>query len=118
MIAEVIIDSTAKQLNRTFDYNIPKKLEEYISIGSTVLVPFGNMKELEEAYVVGIKENSEYKLKDIVRLKYNLEEKQIRLAKWMSKKYFCNVSDCIKLMIAPGVKRNQENRLKAETKRQ
>ena len=27
MVAEVIINSTAKKLNRTFDYNIPKELE-------------------------------------------------------------------------------------------
>ena len=108
MIAEVIIESTAKQLNRTFDYNIPKELEEYITVGSTVLVPFGRKKELEEAYVVGIKEKTEYDVKDIAKLKQNLTEKQIRLAKWMSKKYFCNVSECIKLMLAPGTKRKNE----------
>ena len=27
MIAEVIINTTARSLNRTFDYNIPKNLE-------------------------------------------------------------------------------------------
>ena len=59
MIAEVIIETTAKQLNRTFDYNIPAELEEYVTVGSTVLVQFGRKKELEEAYVVGIKEKTE-----------------------------------------------------------
>ena len=108
MIAEVIIESTAKQLNRTFDYNIPKEIEEYISVGSAVLVPFGRKKELEEAYVVGIKDTTEYEVKDIAKLKNNLTEKQIRLAKWMSKKYFCNISECIKLMLAPGAKRKNE----------
>lgn len=108
MIAEVIIESTAKQLNRTFDYNIPKEIEEYITVGSTVLVPFGRKKELEEAYVVGLKEKTEYEVKDIAKLKDNLTEKQIRLAKWMAKKYFCNVSECIKLMLAPGTKRKNE----------
>lgn len=108
MIAEVIIESTAKQLNRTFDYNIPKELEEYITVGSAVLVPFGRKKELEEAYVVGLKETTEYEVKDIAKLKHNLTERQIRLAKWMSKKYFCNVSECIKLMLAPGTKRKNE----------
>ncbi len=110
MIAEVIIDTKAKSLNRTFDYNIPKKLEGLVIIGSTVLVPFGKMKNLEEAYVVGIKEKSEYDVKDIVNIKHNLTDMQIRLAKWMSKKYFCNVSECIKLMSAPGSK--QKNKIK------
>ena len=42
MVAEVIINSKAKQLNRTFDYNIPKEMEELILIGSKVLVPLEN----------------------------------------------------------------------------
>ena len=40
MIAEVIINRTAKKLNRTFDYQIPKEMEEYIYVGKKVLVPF------------------------------------------------------------------------------
>ena len=44
MIAEIIINRTAKKLNRTFDYNIPKELEPYIIIGSKVLIPFGSQK--------------------------------------------------------------------------
>ena len=81
MIAEVIINSTAKKLNRTFDYEIPKDLEEFILAGSKVLVPFGNFKTLEEAYVVGIKEKSEFKVKEIARLEENLTERQINLAR-------------------------------------
>ena len=108
MIAEVIIDRAAKRLNRTFDYNIPQELEDLVVVGSTVLVPFGNTKKLEEAYVIGIKQKSEYQVKDIVKVNLNLTENQIRLAKWMSKKYFCNVSECIKLMLQPGTKRKNE----------
>ena len=51
MIAEVIINRGAKKLNKTFDYNIPKDLEELILVGSKVLVPFGNSERLEEAFV-------------------------------------------------------------------
>ena len=48
MIAEVIINSNVKNLNRTFDYNIPISMEKNIKIGSRVLVKFGNIKNLEE----------------------------------------------------------------------
>ena len=44
MIAEVIIDSKARKLNRKFDYKVPKNLEELVDVGSRVLVPFGNFK--------------------------------------------------------------------------
>ncbi len=112
MIAEVIINRTAKKLNRTFDYNIPKELEPYIIIGSKVLIPFGSQKKLEEGFVVGIKEKTEFQVKDIAKIEDNLTDKQIELAKWMAKKYFCNISDCIKLMQTPGTRtKNKEKRI-------
>lgn len=104
MVAEVIINSTAKKLNRTFDYNIPKELEDMIFIGSKVLVPFGRFKSLEEAHVVGIKQSSAFEIKDIVKVETGLTDKQIELANWMAKRYFCNVSECIKLMQTPGTR--------------
>ena len=110
MIAEVIINRTAKKLNRTFDYRIPKELEDLIIIGSKVLVPFGKGEKLENAFVVGIKDKSDYEVKDIAKLEENLTTEQIELARWMAKRYFCNVSDCIKLMLTPGT-RGKENKV-------
>ena len=116
MVAEVIINRGAKKLNRTFDYNIPKELEELILIGSKVLVPFGNGGKLTEAFVVGLKETSDFEVKDIAKLEENLSNKQIALAKWMAKRYFCNVSECIKLMLTPGTRnKNKEKRIQDKT---
>lgn len=110
MIAEVIINRSAKKLNRTFDYNIPTELEELLVIGSRVLVPFGKSSNLVEGYVIGIKENTTYEVKDIAQIKHNLTEKQIELAKWMAKRYFCNLADCIKQMLTPGTKNKESNK--------
>ena len=114
MIAQVIINTKAKKLNRTFDYNIPKELEDLIYIGTKVLVPFGRKKELEEGFVVGFKEKSEFELKNIAKLGDRLSEKKIELAKWMSKRYFCSISDCIKLMQTPGT-RSGKNKITDKT---
>lgn len=104
MIAEIIINSNVKNLNKTFDYNIPYELQEKVKIGSRVFVKFGNIKKLEEGFVVSIKENSEYRVKDIEKVEENdyIGGSQVELAKWMSNRYFCNTSDCIKLMLPPG----------------
>ena len=106
MVAEVIINSNVKNLNKTFDYKIPTEIENDISVGSRVLLPFGGKKQLEEAYVVGIKDSSQYleKLKEIAKVeeKNAISLENIQLAKYMAKQYFCNVSDCIKLMLPPG----------------
>ena len=119
MIAEVIINSNVKNLNKTFDYNIPFEMEEKVNIGSRVLVKFGNIKKLEEGFVVNIKEKSEWdNLKDIgaVEEKDFIDEPKIELAKWMAHRYFCNVSDCIKLMLPPGTGTKElQKRVKEKT---
>ena len=115
MIAQIIINSNAKDLNKTFDYEVPKNLENSIKVGSRVLVPFGKMKKLEEGFVIGFKEKSEYKLKQISKLEDGefLTYDNVKLAKWMARRYFCNVSDAIKLMLPPGTTtKNIENRIK------
>lgn len=120
MVAEIIISSNAKDLNRIFDYNVPAKYVGTIHIGSKVLVPFGTMKRLQEGFVIGLKEKSEYKIKDISKLETEseLNEEKIVLAKLMANKYFCNISDCIKLMLPPGTtSKNIENRIKDKSMR-
>ena len=117
MIAEVIIDSRAKKLNRKFDYKIPENLIDLIDIGSRVLVPFANFKTLEQGYVIKIKEKTDYEVKEIAGLDENLSQEKIELARWMARKYFCNVSECLKLMLTPGtrnkdvVKRTQDKKM-------
>ena len=118
MIAQIIVNSNAKDLDRTFDYEVPEELKEKIKIGSLVFVPFGNRKKLEEGYVVDFKETSEYKTKSISKLqeKEVLTEEKIQLAKWIARRYFCNLSEAIKLMLPPGTKtKNIENRIKEKT---
>ena len=118
MIAEIILNSNAKDLDRTFDYEVPENLKDKVKIGSLVFVHFGNRKKLEEGYVVGFKEKSDYKTKPIVSLEENnfLDEKKVNLAKWIAKRYFCNLSDSLKLMLPPGTKtKNYEKRIKEKT---
>lgn len=116
MIAEVIINTIAKELNKTYDYIIPDSILEDIKIGSRVFVPFGRTKQ-EEGFVIGIKENSEFANKEIIKLEDNILSKEnIELARIMSKRYFCNISDCIRLMLPPGnTTKNIKNRIKDKT---
>ena len=104
MVAEVIINSTVKNLNKTFDYHVPTELVGTIKVGDRVLLPFGNGSNLEEGFVVGFKESSDYKIKDITSIQdgFKISEENIKLAKWIAKRYFCNISDAIKMMLPPG----------------
>ena len=115
MVAEIILNSNAKELNRVFDYNIPETMVYKAMVGSRVFVQFGKRKQLEEGFIIGIKESSEFKLKSIEKIvnENGLTEEKVELAKWMARRYFCNISECIKLMLPPGTTTKIiENRIK------
>lgn len=118
MIAEVIVDSEVKDLNKIFDYIVPESLEKEIKLGVRVFAPFGKRKSLIEGFVINLKESSEFATKEIEKIDYsiNLNENNIELAKLMSRRYFCNVSDCLKLMLPPGsTRKNISDRTKDKT---
>ncbi len=116
MIAEIIIDSKAKKLNRKFDYEIPKDLEDIVEIGSRVLVPFGNFKTLEQGYIIKIKDKTDFEVKQIAGLEETLPAEKIELARWMARRYFCNVSQCVKLMLTPGTRaKNKDDRIQEKS---
>lgn len=103
MFASIMMNTNAKQLNKVFDYVVPKEFEESIRIGARVFVPFGKGNNLSEGYVLDLKEKSEFANKPIAKIEdFILTEENIELAKLMADKYFCNVSDCIRLMLPPG----------------
>lgn len=58
MIVEVLVDVKAKAVDRTFDYEVPSKLQSVIEIGQRVKVPFG--PRFVMGYVLNIKDTSEF----------------------------------------------------------
>lgn len=109
MIAEIIINTIAKELNQTYDYIIPDLILKDIEIGSRVFVPFGKIKS-KEGFVVAIKEKSEFANKEIIKVEDSILTKEnVEFAKLMAKRYFCNISDCIRLMLPPGKTKSKNN---------
>ena len=118
MYAEVIINSDAKALNRIFDYIVPNNMQNIIKIGARVFVPFGRGTKLADGFVIDLKDKSEFANKEIAKIEIenSLTEENIVLAKLMARKYFCNISDCIKLMLPPGTQsKDISNRVKEKT---
>ena len=116
MFAEILINTRAKELNKVYDYIVPKSLEKNIEIGARVFIPFGNRKT-SEGFVIALKEKSEFAKKEIISIEDKLLTKEnIELANIMSRRYFCNVSECINIMLPPGDKnKNINKRIKAKT---
>ncbi len=118
MFAEIIINSNAKALNKIFDYKVPTSMEKEIRIGSRVYVPFGKGNgKVEDGFVIGLKDESEFANKEIIRIDEadSISKEKIELSKLMAYKYFCNIADCIKLMIPPGTgNKNSTKRMKSK----
>lgn len=109
MIAKILINTTVKNLNKVYDYLIPEDLQKDVMIGKRVEVSFGRQKSGVEGIIVKIydKDVSEFdfKLKPIISIldeNSYIDEKRLKLAKYISYLYFCNVYDALKLMLPPG----------------
>ena len=70
MIAEIVINSTARELGKIFDYKISDEMVGTVTLGQMVTVPFGIGNKLVDGFVVGLKEKSDFKgLKSIKSIK-------------------------------------------------
>lgn len=104
MIAKVLVESTSYKLNKVYDYYIEDTSD---LLGKRVLVNFGMGRGRNiEGVVVKVIQDDMYnkdisKLKQITDVLDNesfIDESKLKLAKWISKMYFCNVYDALKMM--------------------
>ena len=56
MYADIIIDISHEQLDKTFQYAIPPELEGILEIGSVVRDPFGKGNRQLTGYVISMKQ--------------------------------------------------------------
>lgn len=114
MYVKVILNTKTLDLNRTFDYKVPQHLKQKVVLGSRVFVPFGRGNSKRDAFVIDIIKSSKYATKEILEVLTGelLSESRIRLAKIMSKRYFCNLSSAIKLMLNPGNRKSSDSIMK------
>ncbi|ERT60238.1 replication restart helicase PriA [Megasphaera vaginalis (ex Srinivasan et al. 2021)] len=102
MIADIIINITAKRLQQTFSYSVPPSLR--LRVGDRVLVPFGSRHE--EGVVIALRSGeaaaSPYALKDVAALlseEAGFQAEMIDTAFWISQYYVCNFADALRLFM-------------------
>lgn len=113
--AEIIVDISARGVDRVFHYAVPAGLEDKVKPGSRVLVPFGGRKLA--GYVVGFSyPERDVKVRDIAGI---LDEEPVltadllEIARWMAESYLCSTAEAFSRIIAPrlGVKTIREVKL-------
>ena len=100
--AKVVVDIKNDFCSETYDYLIPSSMQEFVDVGSRVLVPFGKQEVL--AYVLALSDSSDYakdvkEIKEVLDYDQELTQNQIELAKFISDTYYVNMVSVLELMI-------------------
>lgn len=104
-IATVAVERTFFNLDSDYDYAVPPALADWVRPGVAVEVPFGSGNRLRRGIVLQVFVGINPALKDIARVcdyGTELDESQIRLARWMKSRYFCTTYECLLQMLPRG----------------
>ncbi len=106
MRAKVCVSNISFLADKEFSYEVPKEYENELSVGTKVIIPFGKGNIKREGIVTHIlNDECTMPLKRIIEIA-NTESfvtyDNIELARYISKKYYAPLYDCINLMIMPG----------------
>lgn len=105
MYADIIVDISHEQLDRTFQYAVPEEMEQDIDVGVLVNVPFGRGNRTIIGYVIEL--SNEPKL-DIDKIKYidsivpdkvKAVSRMIKLAAWLKHNYGSTMNQALKTVI-------------------
>lgn len=103
--ADVIIDISHEKVDRPFQYRIPEHMRETLEAGSCVMVPFGRGNTLRRGYVTDITDRCAYdpqkikELHSIVTDGVGVEDRQIRLARWIRRSYGGTMIQALKTVL-------------------
>ena len=114
MYASVIIEITAKAVDKTFTYKIPSKYKDLIKIGARVKVPFST--RILEGFVVNITNelNIEYEIKEIIELVDKeplLNEEMLYLGNEISEKTLCSKISAYQVMLPKALKASNKTKI-------
>ena len=103
--ADIIIDISHGNLDKSFQYLVPEWMQEQIRPGMVVTVPFGKGNGLRKGYVIGLGTKTDYdpqKLKEIQGLasgEETTESRLIELAAWMRERYGSTMIQALKTVL-------------------
>ena len=104
--ADIIVDISLDALDRVFQYSVPENLENIVSIGSQVMVPFGKGNRLIKGYVIGFSNEPDYapeKIKTINGIEKDsmiVETQMIVLANELRYAYGCTMAQALKTVLS------------------
>jgi len=103
--ADIIIDISHEKVDRSFQYEVPVKMQDRIRLGMQVKIPFGNGDRTRSGYVVALSDEASYdpaKIKKILAIPdtgVTIESKLIELASWIRINYGSTMIQALKTVL-------------------
>lgn len=107
MIAKVLVELSNKNIDKTFDYIVPKNLESSIKVGVRVTIPFGN--QTLEGFVLELsdKSSNDLELKEIINVVDDdiiLNKELLELGRYMKDTTLATLISCYQAMLPKALK--------------
>ena len=118
MVVGVLVELSAKAIDKVFDYNVPKELEDSIKVGIRVSVPFGRMTL--EGFVLEIKDSNTTSIElksiiDVVDKDIVLNKELLELGKVMRDNTLSTLISCYQVMLPKALKAGSTGNIKYDT---
>jgi primosomal protein N' (replication factor Y) len=103
--ADIIVDISHENLDKTYQYSIPEGLLTKAVIGARALVPFGKGNRFIKGYIVNISSKPNWKVEaikpihEIVTDALVIESQLIHLAYWIKETFGSTMNDALKTVI-------------------
>lgn len=109
--AEVLMEfATSREIDRTFTYKIPSKLQSVLAVGMRVFVPFGRGNNIKEGYVIALTNSTQLAYKKIKSVHSIIDDfiafspNMMKIAKYMAERYGCTLAAALDVMLPPNSK--------------
>lgn len=108
LYADVVINDTKANINKTFTYGIKEDQKSYVRIGCKVIVPLGRKNNFVEGIIIGLNDKIDF---DENKLKYirfvldgiYLNEELVKLGLWIKEYYLSTYGDVFKTISPTGI---------------
>lgn len=105
-LVQVAVENTVYHFDKLFTYRVPEEMQNRISPGMRVTVPFGSGNRERVGIVFALGGREEGRLKSVASILDRtpvLDTKALELAAWMRERYYCTLFEAVKLMVPAGM---------------
>ena len=118
MIANVLVELSNRNVDKTFSYNIPSELADKVKVGIRVKVPFGN--NYIEGFVLEISNDSKIDtelkdIKEVVDEEVILNDELLELGKFLQEKTLSTLISCYQSMLPKALKASHKTNIGIKT---